>query len=89
MGKTELKRYRNNIYMESPDSVIQNLEDAGCDPEMVAQFMELGMAGKRQNQLKLLEQHRKCLLEKIHMNEKRIDCLDYLVFQMNKEKKEN
>ena len=35
--------------------------------------------------VKLLEQHRKRLLEKVHMNEKRIDCLDYLVFQMNKE----
>ena len=72
-------------YMENPDSVIQNLEDAGCDLEMVAEFMNLGIAGNRQNQLKLLEQHRKRLLEKVHMNEKRIDCLDYLVFQMNKE----
>ena len=73
------------IYVENPDSVIQNLEDAGCDLEMVAEFMNLGIAGNRQNQLKLLEQHRKRLLEKVHMNEKRIDCLDYLVFQMNKE----
>lgn len=75
-------------YMESPDSVIQNLKDAGCDSETVAQFMELGMEGNRQNQLKLLEQHRKRLLEKVHKNEKRIDCLDYLVFQMNKEERE-
>ena len=75
-------------YMESPDSVIQNLEDAGCDSETVAQFMELGMEGNRQNQLKLLEQHRKRLLKKGHKNEKRIDCLDYLVFQMNKEEKD-
>ena len=74
--------------MESPDSVIQNLKDAGCDSETVAQFMELGMEGNRQNQLKLLEQHRKRLLEKVHRNEKRIDCLDYLVFQMNKEEKD-
>lgn len=72
-------------YVENPDSVIQNLEDAGCGLEMVAEFMNLGIAGNRQNQLKLLEQHRKRLLEKVHMNEKRIDCLDYLVFQMNKE----
>lgn len=76
-------------YMESRDAVIQNLEDAGCDPETVAQFMELGASGNRQNQLKLLEEHRKHLLEKVHKNEKRIDCLDYLVFQMSKETKEN
>ena len=52
-------------YVENPDSVIQNLEDAGCDMEMVAEFMKLGIAGNRQNQLKLLEQHRKRLLEKV------------------------
>ncbi len=75
-------------YMESPDSVIQNLEDAGCDSETAAQFTELGMAGNRQDQLKLLEQHRNSLLKKVHKNEKRIDCLDYLVFQMNKEEKD-
>ena len=39
-------------YVENPDSVIQNLEDAGCDMEMVAEFMKLGIAGNRQNQLK-------------------------------------
>jgi len=75
-------------YMENHDAVIQNLEDAGCDPETVAKLMELGMTGNRKNQLKLLEQHRKRLLEKVHENEKRIDCLDYLVFQMSKEKKD-
>ncbi|MBS6952040.1 MAG: hypothetical protein KH230_02275 [Enterocloster asparagiformis] len=36
-------------YMESHDSVIQNLEDAGCGQETVAQFIALGVAGERQN----------------------------------------
>ena len=37
---------------------------------------------------KLLEQHRSCLLNLIHDKEKQIDCLDYLVYQIkrNKEK---
>ena len=30
-------------------------------------------------------QHRKCLLEKVHREEQRIQCLDYLVYQMEKE----
>ena len=51
-------------YVENPDSVIQNLEDAGCDMEMVAEFMKLGIAGNRQNQLKLLEQHRNACWKK-------------------------
>ena len=36
-------------------------------------------------QLQLLAQHRKCLLEKVHREERRIQCLDYLVYQMEKE----
>lgn len=65
-------------------AVIQNLEDAGCDEKTVEQFMELEEAGEKQRQLKLLERHRRSLLEKVHENEKQIDCLDYLVFQMKK-----
>ena len=75
-------------YLESLDSLIQNLEDAGCSQETAAQFMELGVMGKKKDQLKLLEQHRKRLLETIHKNEKQIDCLDYLVFRMKKEEQE-
>ena len=75
-------------YGESPDAVIQNLEDAGCDKNTVEQFMELGENGERQRQMKLLEKHRRGLLEKVHKNEKQIDCLDYLVYQMRKEKQE-
>ena len=72
-------------YVENPDSVIQNLEDAGCDDEMITCFLEMTECGECQGQLKLLEKQRRNLLEQVHMNEKRIDCLDYLVFQMNKE----
>ena len=75
-------------YGDNPDAVIQNLEDAGCDQDTVEQFMELGENGERQRQMKLLEKHRKGLLEKVHKKEKQIDCLDYLVYQMRKEKPE-
>ena len=68
-------------------SVIQNLEDAGCDKKTMEQFLVLEIAGEKQDQLNLLEKHRRCLLEKVHEGEKQIDCLDYLVFQMKKERK--
>ena len=76
-------------YIGVSDAVIQNLEDAGCDKKTVEQFMEFGVTGERQRQLKLLESHRKILLEKVHEREKQIDCLDYLVYQMKKENRES
>ena len=69
----------------SEQAVIQNLKDAGCCRETVERFLALGDAGDVQGQLQLLAQHRKCLLEKVHRKERRIQCLDYLVYQMEKE----
>lgn len=72
-------------YMENTTAVIQNLKDAGCDEDTVNEFMELAKTRKKLSQLKLLERHRIILLETVHKNEKQIDCLDYLVYQMKKE----
>ena len=67
----------------SREAVIQNLKDAGCTPEM----MECIMAHlDEDDMLKLLEQYRSCLLGTVHEREKQIDCLDYLVYQIKRNK---
>ena len=40
--------------------------------------------GDTLEQLKLLSIHRERLLDRVHREEKRIDCLDYLVYQIRK-----
>lgn len=72
-------------YMNDTNAVLQNLKDAGCDDEVVKTFMELAEAGEKQKQYRLLEKHRRDLLDKVHNRERQIECLDYLVFQMKKE----
>lgn len=67
-------------------SVIQNLKDAGCTDEMVERFMDLRDSEGKEQQLKLLSGHRKYLLEKLHSDERQIDCLDYLIYQIEKKK---
>lgn len=74
-------------YMNDTNAVLQNLKDAGCDDEVVKTFMELAETGEKQKQYRLLEKHRRDLLDKVHNRERQIDCLDYLVFQMKKEGK--
>lgn len=73
-------------YMDNPGAVLRNLKDAGCDADTVEQFVKLGKTGEKSGQLRLLERHRRALLEMVHENEKQIDCLDYLLFQMKKER---
>lgn len=68
----------------SKEAVIQNLEDAGCAPDIIECCMACMEQGKKKELLKRLEEHRKALLRKVHEEEKHIDCLDYLVYQIGR-----
>ena len=70
----------------SEQALIQNLKDAGCGNEMIERFMELGAEGNIREQFDLLARHRRRLLERVHAEEEKINCLDYLVYQMQKKK---
>lgn len=65
----------------------ENLLDAGCGPELMERFMALIGQGKEQEALALLTGHRKHLLDYCHAEQKKIDCLDYLVYRIKKEAK--
>ncbi|HIR92657.1 MAG TPA: hypothetical protein IAB98_04460 [Candidatus Egerieimonas intestinavium] len=65
-------------------TIIQNLQDAGCDAHIIEEFLALGQEEKTEKQLGLLAKQRKRLLDHVHKEEKQIYCLDYLEFQMKK-----
>ncbi len=68
----------------SREAVVQNLQDAGCTPELIACCLACMEQGQTQELLKRLEAHRTDLLHKVHAEERRIDCLDYLVYQISR-----
>ena len=75
-------------------AILQNLQDAGCDREIVERYCELEMQQRpkqtiRRDQIQLLCRQRKELLNDLHQCQQRLDCLDYLIFQMKEEQKEN
>ena len=65
--------------------VRRNLSDAGCDGSFIEKFLLLEQRGQKKEQLRLLAQHRLALLEDLHRDQYQIDCLDYLVYTMEKE----
>lgn len=71
-------------FIEPSVSLVQNLEDAGCSPDFVGKFLALRESGDVKGQLRLLRIHRESLLDEVHAEQKRIDCLDYLVYHMEK-----
>lgn len=64
------------------DKVIQNLKDAGIDSESIITFMPLWQNGNDTEILNILSRHRCSLLENLHAYQERIDCLDYLMYQI-------
>lgn len=75
------------IFMNANDenAIVQNLIDAGCGQEFIAEFMDGFRKNNISEDLKLLAAHRRLLLDNLHMEQKRIDCLDYLAYKMEKE----
>lgn len=72
------------IDIGSREAVVQNLKDAGCEPEMIRDFLEWFDKGQKTKQLELLERQRGHLLGRVHKDEKRISCLDYLIYQIQR-----
>lgn len=65
----------------------ENLKDAGCDQDMICRCELLVESNKRGELMRALSLHRKALLDAVHENERRIDCLDYLIYQFEKQNK--
>ncbi len=79
----------------SREAVIQNLKDAGCTQDIIECCIACIEQGKKNELLERLEEHRTGLLHKVHkaklvsknefgLEEKQIDCLDYLVYQIRR-----
>lgn len=63
--------------------VMQNLTDAGCGG-FTEECTQLILDGEMQFALNILAKHRKHLLDEVHTNQKRIDCLDHLIYKIEK-----
>ena len=70
-------------------SLVRNLKDAGCGPLLIEKILALHESGNVREELRLLAAQRSGLLEKVHAAQKKVDCLDYLVFNMKQENTSN
>lgn len=67
------------------ETVIENLKDAGCNKSTIEKFMDCAGNDRKARQLEILEKQRTDLLKRIHKDEKRISCLDYLVYRITRD----
>ena len=66
----------------SQQAFSQNLEDAGCQASEIDACWQLFHAGRQDALLALLAEHRRSLLARCHAEQHKLDCLDYLVYQL-------
>lgn len=71
-------------YSDTRGILTQNLFDAGCSETFAEECAMLILGGKTNAALNVLGKHRKKLLDEIHANQKRIDCLDHLIYMLGK-----
>lgn len=72
---------------QKQERMVINMKDAGCNEETINRFLLCYQAGDVKGELKVLSNHRQALLDKVHKGQKEIDCLDYLVYQIEKGEK--
>ncbi|MCD8116614.1 MAG: hypothetical protein LUE21_05795 [Oscillospiraceae bacterium] len=62
----------------------QNLVDIGFGEDMIARCVLLKKQGRSRELLIALQGGRRTLLANIHTEQKKLDNLDYLIYQLNK-----
>ena len=63
--------------------LLRNLKkDAGCSEADIERYLKLRAEGKELEQSRFLSAHRVKLLEQIHESQEKLDCLDYLIYNM-------
>lgn len=65
-------------------SIYQNLIDAGCDTQTTERCMVYVKEKRCSDILPILAQHRADLLVTVHIGQKQIDCLDFLIYKLEK-----
>ena len=69
------------------NSLYQNLLDAGFNAEKAEQYEKLAEDQEWNILLQELMKQKRHLLSSLHESEKQIDCLDFLVYEINKKHK--
>lgn len=68
----------------SDQEIIQNLKDAGCCDEIIDLCCQSLNNKDLLTMYQILQKHRQTLLNNLHIYQKKLDCLDYLLFQIEK-----
>lgn len=70
------------------ERLIQNLTDAGCTGEVAQKIIQLCNDGNLPDALQLMKKDRCRLMDELHESGRKVDCLDFLIRNTEKEMKQ-
>ena len=73
---------------DEKENLIQLLDAAGCTDREAGCIRACIRAGEFDAARRLLRRHRAALLDELHRSQRRIDCLDFIVYQIGKLQKQ-
>lgn len=68
--------------MDKKELLLQNLRDAGCNEAQVQSCMLQMQNWRTRDLLPFLVKHKNDLMREIHSRQKEVDCVDYLLYQI-------
>ena len=69
--------------------ILLNLQAADCNDELIQECLLRYEMQDLKKLIKLLQCHRCALIEKLHQQQRKIECLDYLIYCLKNEYEEN
>ena len=73
------------MFVMEPERLEEYLDDVGCSQKEKVEILKYFQNHDIRNIIRLLRRQRQTTLDTIHKEEKLISCLDYLIFQFEKE----
>jgi hypothetical protein len=70
-------------FKQNMEEILQELD---CDENMIEMVMNRLIVGDKETARMLLRRHRKKLMDNMHESQKKVDDLDFLIYQIDKGK---
>ena len=75
-------------FRDSEKAVRQCLKDCGCDERTAEQFLAYGQEARRRDQIRHLNRRRRSLMDDLHENQKKVDCIDFMIRELERKRSE-
>ncbi len=73
--------------LELENKCRQYMKDCGCDEKQCRDFIQLQEKGDKDGQIRLLKRRRICVMDNLHVAQREVDCIDFIIRELEQEKR--